>query len=188
MKELMEPSFEVIMDQSIVNVNYCNPEAAKSNSTETILDDVLGEDGESDDSKILSWDLFCNPSTAISFFSTCPWRNASPEEKFGSLKAFNHRTDFEIGRKQQTDFDIQHNIVGPKSLLRSELERAPSWLLENTIREKVCSNWANAYEKDDWISISNHATVIWSHKTYKFKLENTERRLKARLCPHGERN
>lgn len=49
LNELMKSLGEEIMEGLIGNVNYRNVEATEINSTETILDDVLDENEESDD-------------------------------------------------------------------------------------------------------------------------------------------
>lgn len=61
-------------------------------------------------------------------------------------------------------------------------------MIDKSVENELKSNWDGAYVSFQKGSVSRHANVISSHFVYKIKRkENEKKRLKARLCPHGNR-
>lgn len=82
-----------------------------------------------------------------------------------------------------------HNAIGNKQVTISKLQLAPSWITTRALKEEHDNNWAEAYREIDERLVPKHANVISSHVIYKIKTEESGiRRLKARLCPHGNRD
>jgi len=76
--------------------------------------------------------------------------------------------------------------VGLTQVIRSRLEIAPPWIVQEAFDTKHQSNWKDAYELVDEVDVPRNANVITSHVVYKVKTnEANEKNLKARIVPHG---
>lgn len=65
---------------------------------------------------------------------------------------------------------------------------APSWLLDKALQEELDSNWQDTHVEVDGRKIKRNANVVHRHVVYKVKNEeNNFKRMKARLCPNGNR-
>lgn len=80
-------------------------------------------------------------------------------------------------------------IIGSDQVTRRRLEGVPAWIIERSLKEEHDSNWKDAYESVDERNVSRGENVIASHVVYKLKVdEKGGKRLKARICPHGNRD
>lgn len=71
----------------------------------------------------------------------------------------------------------------------SKLEGAPSWVVQHALKEEHDCNWARAYIEVHERTLPPNANIISSHVGYKIKKEEDGKlRLKARICPHGNRD
>ena len=69
-----------------------------------------------------------------------------------------------------------------------DLEFAPPWLVKEAYDIEE-SNWQGVYEVIDESSVPKNTNVVSSHVAYKIKVsENGSLTLKARICPHGNRD
>lgn len=94
----------------------------------------------------------------------------------------------ELHRDEQSELQILYEILGSKQLKRKELELAPACLLDIAVSDEINNNWADAYKAVSETDVFEGANVIGSHIIYKIKLEEHGKRLKARLCPDGNRD
>ena len=82
-----------------------------------------------------------------------------------------------------------YGIVGKSQITRKSMEGLPSWIIQNAINREIEQNWTDAYEEVKETDVPRNANVISSHIVYALKSEeNNTKRLKARLCPHGNRD
>lgn len=68
------------------------------------------------------------------------------------------------------------------------METAPAWLLEKNVDTEMKEAWCGAYIEVPRKEVPIGANVIGSHLVYKVKVEEGSKRLKARLCPHENRD
>ena len=93
---------------------------------------------------------------------------------------------FELESHEQKVLDDIYGILGSEQVTRRKLECAPPWVVEKAVKSEYNSNWADAYVEVKEVDVPKGANVIGSHIVYKVKVEeNNRKRLKARLCPHG---
>lgn len=65
---------------------------------------------------------------------------------------------------------------------------APSWIIQQALSKEHDDNWSEAYGEVSEKNLPLGANVISSHVVYKLKPEeNYNMRLKARICPQGNR-
>lgn len=82
-----------------------------------------------------------------------------------------------------------HSAIGNSQVTITRMQSAPSWLTHKALTEEHNNNWATAYEEISEKDIPEGANVISSHVVYKIKTdEKGEHRLKARICPHGNKD
>lgn len=93
---------------------------------------------------------------------------------------------FELESQEQRVLDDIHGILGSEQVTRRKIEGAPPWVIQKAVKTEYDSNWADAYVEVKDRDVPKGANVIGSHIVYKVKVEeNNRKRLKARLCPHG---
>lgn len=74
-------------------------------------------------------------------------------------------------------------------MTRSKMSFAPSWLLDEALKEEITANWDDTFDVVDDRTVSTNANVIPSHVVYKVKNEEGNvNRMKARVCPNGNRD
>ncbi len=127
----------------------------------------------------------CN--TSYSFFSknVCghPWKD------IGNGRITSRLTQANFQSEEQRILSEFYKIVGGSPITRKAMEGLPSWIVQNAIDKEVNENWAGAYEEVCETDVPASANVISSHIVYVLKSEeNNLKRLKARLCPHGNRD
>lgn len=82
-----------------------------------------------------------------------------------------------------------YKAIGSGQVTRKSMECAPAWLVKKAVDEEINSNWSEAYEEVTEASVPMNSNVLDSHFVYKIKIEEAgKKRLKARLCPHGNRD
>lgn len=90
---------------------------------------------------------------------------------------------------EQDELDKLYKAIGSEQVSYGKMSLAPAWLIEKAVREELTSNWNDAYVEVPEASVTSDANVVTSHFVFKIKVEEHGRkRLKARLCPHGNRN
>lgn len=76
-----------------------------------------------------------------------------------------------------------------KQVSRKQMECAPQWLLDKSVKNELDANWKGSYIEVNENNVAPDANVISAHFVYKVKVEEKDKkRLKARLCPHGNRD
>ena len=94
-----------------------------------------------------------------------------------------------IDSSEQEVLEQLYQATGGDQVTRSNLENAPPWLVQKALGEEIDIAWKGAYEEVPESEVPMGANVITSHVVYKVKNEEGGRkRLKARLCPHGNRD
>ena len=92
----------------------------------------------------------------------------------------------ELESHEQRVLDDIHGILGYEQVNRRKMEFAPPWIVQKEVQEEYQPNWADSYVEVQDKIVPKDANVIGSHVVYKVKVEeNNQKRLKARLCPHG---
>ena len=92
----------------------------------------------------------------------------------------------QLESQEQRVLDDLYGILGSEQVTRRKMECAPPWIVEKAVTAEYTSNWADAYIEVKDEDVRKGANVIGSHIVYKVKVEeNGRKRLKARLCPHG---
>lgn len=82
-----------------------------------------------------------------------------------------------------------HAAIGNSQVTLNKLESAPSWITDKSLKEEHAANWEDAYFEVKESTIPEDANVINSHVIYKLKMGETgTMRMKARICPHGNRD
>lgn len=97
--------------------------------------------------------------------------------------------DIELKSQEQETLEEIHKILGSAQVTRRKMECAPPWIVNKAIEAELKSNCKDAYEEVMDADVPQSANVIGSHIVYNIKVEeNGKKRLKARLCPHGNRD
>lgn len=95
----------------------------------------------------------------------------------------------ELESDQQKVLRQVHGMIGGRQVMLNELECAPSWLTGKALLKEHDENWADAYYEVRENTLPPDANIISSHVVYKVKTsEQGEHRMKARICPHGNRD
>lgn len=81
------------------------------------------------------------------------------------------------------------DTIGTTQVNRKRLEGAPAWIVQKALDAEHNDNWKEAYEEIAESNVSRGENVIASHVVYKLKVdEEGKMKLKARICPHGNRD
>lgn len=79
--------------------------------------------------------------------------------------------------------------MGNEQVTRRRIEGMPSWVAEKSVRTEHDDNWMDAYDPGREDMVPMDANVISSHVVYKVKKDgDSSLTLKARICPHGDRD
>lgn len=82
-----------------------------------------------------------------------------------------------------------HAAIGNSQVTITRMQSAPSWLTHKALSKEHDDNWSEAYHEVDERDIHKGANIISSHVVYKIKTDEAGRhRLKARICPHGNKD
>lgn len=80
-------------------------------------------------------------------------------------------------------------LIGAEQVTRRRLEGIPAWIIQQALGKEHQDNWSEAYEEVPEGQVSRGENVIASHVVYKLKVdEKGGMKLKARICPHGNRD
>ena len=112
-----------------------------------------------------------------------------PEKDIGTTSISQKEVITDLQSDEQTVLQKVYQVVGPAQVTRKKMENAPSWILDAAMKSEKESKWRDAYvpvfEKD----LPKDAKVISSHIVYKIKSDEAAiLKMKARLCPHGNRD
>lgn len=157
-------------------------EEMSTTDTDNIYTDIFGDESDTDEEEELK-----PIGTAASLFTTTTVGN--PEKDIGKMTDVPRHADGQLQSTKQDTLTEIYKVVGGKQLTRSKMAFAPSWVLDSALQEELQSNWKDAYDTVDDREIGNNANVIPSHVLYKVKNEeHNTKRMKARLCPNGNRD
>lgn len=82
--------------------------------------------------------------------------------------------------------DEIYEQIGSQQVTKRQLEFAPSWVCQKAFNKEFEDNWRGAFQEIHEEDIPMDANIIRSHVVYKIKTDEAgHRKLKARLCPHG---
>lgn len=126
-----------------------------------------------------------------SFFSAAIARGpiGEPEKDIGDVTTEGPKDGEMIASDEQHVLSQMYSVVGSEQVTRRRMECAPQWILDKSVKTELDSNWSEAYVAVQEDSVPINANIISSHFVYKVKNEeNGKKRLKARLCPHGNRD
>lgn len=80
-------------------------------------------------------------------------------------------------------------LIGAEQVTRGRLEGIPAWIIEKSLCIEHEDNWKEAYISVPENSVPRSENIIASHVVYKVKTdEKGGLKLKARICPHGNRD
>jgi len=131
------------------------------------------------------------PSKKVKFKPTMIAATAigCPEKDIGSVFVDGNEARGDLHSNLQEVLKQVHDVVGSREVTMKKLEFAPSWLVESAFNSEYDTNWHDAYLPIDESDAPDDANVITSHVIYKVKTdENDQRKLKARIVPHGNKD
>lgn len=148
-----------------------------------IYADIFGDDSDIEEVEELK-----PIGTSSSLFSSKP--NGQPEKDIGdSIKTSNEIDGEELKSIHQHTLNQIYKLVGGKQLTRSKMAFVPSWVLDRALQEELDSNRHDTHDEVKEHEVGANANVIPSHVVYKVKNEEQNfKRMKARLCPNGNRD
>lgn len=152
------------------------------NSDERILKDIFGSDGESEEED-MEGDHRKEAAAMMGRMSAV----GNSELDIGDIVPRGPNAEMEelVSHKSRILEDI-YRVIGGEQVTRRKLEFAPPWIVEMADKEELEDNWKETIEEVEEASVPKDANVIGSHFVYKVKNEEgNAKRLKARLCPHG---
>lgn len=154
-------------------------------NTDTLVHDIFGsEDG--DDEQITKRTV-TGTKTVQSMFTTP--MTGSPEEDIGTSTPKDPPEGYTLTSDEQTVLKGIHDILGNEQVNKSKIGFAPPWVIEKAMKKEVQENWDTAYVTIKETDIPRSENIIGAHFVFKIKQEEDgTRRLKARLCPHGNRD
>lgn len=182
-KEITEGSLEEFISETDTSTIKTIDDMT-SHRNEDIYADIFGSDNESDEDDELQ-----PIGTARAMLSTQV--TGDPTKDIGVIteRDTKQSKEPELTSTHQDTLNEIYDIVGSKQLTRSKMACAPSWLLDKALQEELSSNWSDTHDEVDERQIKRDANVIPSHVVYKIKNEeNDVKRMKARLCPNGNRD
>lgn len=154
------------------------PAASSETDRDTLMYDVFGSDGEKED-EIL-------PIKRTLIASDTP---GSPKRDVGPAMHGEPSDGYSLTSDEQKILEEMHSVLGNAQVTRKKLGFAPPWIVEKAMRTEVDSNWAKAYKVVRETDVPRNENIISAHFVFKVKKEEDgSRRLKARLCPHGNRD
>lgn len=116
-------------------------------------------------------------------------QNEGKAKDIGTTTITERQMTGDMGSDIQKVLRDLHGVIGNAQVTISRMQSAPSWVTEKALNEEHDNNWDKAYREVEERSIPRNANVISSHVVYKIKTEETgEHRLKARICPHGNKD
>lgn len=81
------------------------------------------------------------------------------------------------------------DTIGTAQVTRRRMEGVPSWIMQKALMAEHDDNWKDAYIEMSDSDVDKTENVIASHVVYKLKVDEAGgMRLKARICPHGNRD
>lgn len=96
---------------------------------------------------------------------------------------------FELQSDEQKVLQEIHKVTGGAQVSRKKMDCAPQWVLDKAVAEELDKAWKDAYVEVPEQTVPRNANIITSHIVYKVKREEKgHMRMKARLCPHGNRD
>lgn len=93
-------------------------------------------------------------------------------------------THTEITSDRTKVLDALFYHIGTSQVNRCQLELVRSWLVISAIEDELSKSWGDAYSLVREWDVPRDENVIGSHFSYKIKVDESFKRLKARLCPH----
>lgn len=127
------------------------------------------------------------PDVKTSFFSKVS--NGNPMMDIGMEAPHGPDDTTDLISDEQRILKKIYLATGGAQLSRNKMECAPQWVLDKAVKEELENSWKDAFLEVSERSIPKNANVISSHVVYKVKCEeNNLMRMKARLCPHGNRD
>lgn len=111
------------------------------------------------------------------------------EKDIGDIYTAGPKKGEELTSKEQDVLASIYEVIGSDQVTRKRMECAPQWILDKAVRSELEVNWKDAYVPIIESDVPRKANVITSHFVFKIKKEEGGKmRLKARLCPHGNRD
>ena len=103
----------------------------------------------------------------------------SPSNPRGMLKS----------HKQEV-LNMIHKTIGTTTVTYKALEFAPPWITDESFQKEFEDNWINSFEPISEAEVPrNKSNIVTCHTLYRIKQnEHGERKLKARIVPHGNRD
>lgn len=131
-----------------------------------------------------------NRKNVESLMASCKDVTGDPEMDIGLTQA---EGPVEETEELRSNYDMVveqiHDVIGTEQVHRGDIQFAPSWIVEEAIETEVEDNWKDAYEIAQEDEIPPDANVISSHFVFKVKTDETgKKKLKARMCPHGNKD
>lgn len=113
-----------------------------------------------------------------------------PEMDIGECTTEHNKSpDTKLSSTNQETLNEIYKVVGSKQLTRRKMSSAPSWILDSALKEELDANWSETFDKVDERKIGDNSKVIPSHVVYKVKSGgNKVKRMKAQICPNGNRD
>lgn len=97
-------------------------------------------------------------------------------------------TQTEIYSDKAKVMDALYSYIGTSQVTRRQRETAQSWLVISAIEEKLTKSWTGEYTLVRESITSLDANIIGSQFVFKIEVDESSKRLKARLCPHGNQD
>lgn len=89
----------------------------------------------------------------------------------------------------QTVLKAVQSEIGSRQVTISSLEFAPDWLIDDSIKSELDTNWIDAYTSIPLKELPKSANIIGSHFVFKIKEDESHQlKMKARLVLHGNRD
>lgn len=144
-----------------------------------------GDEASKSDDEIMR-QIFGDEEVGALFSKTEPIGDAAKD--IGDVQTDAQQDDGQLRSQAQQVLEQVYDTVGGEQLTRRRMECAPTWILDQAMRKEIEDNWEGAIERIPEKDVPRHANVISSHIIYKVKQEEGHKRMKARLCPHGNRD
>lgn len=109
------------------------------------ISDIPGSNEHIDNSEELAAIWFRKRYVSSSLFASFSPPIGDPENAFGQTDATSMMPVNELQVGEQSKLETIYRIVISKLLKQMQLERAPPWLLEEAVPDKISINWAGAY-------------------------------------------
>lgn len=190
-RDMTEGTLESCMESVSVTDASVEWDELRSEDPEDIMREIFGEDSDACNNLMMTEaERGASEKDSRTMYEA---KHGEPEKDIGVTSASGPKLGIDMAAELQSTeqealADLYKSIVS-EQVSYNRISPAPSWLVEKAVYSELRDNWEGSYNEVYEVEVPSDANVVFSHFVFKIKIEeNGHMRLKARLCPHGNRD